>query len=370
MVTQDRPMKIIVVTGESGGHIFPALSFLEALQEKEKRLDALLVLPRSCLKDRINLDKYHVEYLSICAIKFRLSRKNLSALFKFLKGTFESLLLLIKFQPDIVVGFGGINSVPLLVFAWLFRFKTLIHEQNVFPGRANRVLARFCDRIAISFDQTRDYLKIDPERIVFTGNPIRQELKRVEKNEALSFLGLEPNKFTLLVMGGSQGSRSINNGLLEAVSSLPQKERFQIIHLSGEEDYLRLRESYRDRGILAKVFDFLKPMHYAYSASDLILSRSGAITVTEIMQFAIPAILIPYPYAYQHQLNNARILEQRGCAFIIDDADLDKDILTRKLKGFMDDPNTLDHMRSGYHGMTIEDSSAILVNAAISLARY
>ncbi|MBM3249256.1 MAG: undecaprenyldiphospho-muramoylpentapeptide beta-N-acetylglucosaminyltransferase [Candidatus Omnitrophica bacterium] len=370
MTARHRPLKIIVATGESGGHIFPALSFLEALREKEKDLDALLVLPASCLKDKINLEAYRVEYLPICSIKPKLNRKNIGALFKFFKGTLMSFLLLAGFRPDLVVGFGGINSVPLLVFAWLFRIRTMIHEQNVHPGRANRLLMRFADRVAISFDQTRDFIRIDPDKLIFTGNPVRRELKRVEKNEALSFLGLEPDKFTLLVMGGSQGSRSINQGLLAAVSSIPQKDRFQIIHLSGREDYLKVRESYRGLNISAKVFDFLKPVHYAYSASDLVLSRSGAITVTEIMQFALPAILIPYPYAYQHQLNNARILEKKGCACIINDADLDKEILAEKLKGFLDDRQALSSMRSGYRGMKIEDSGVRLANAAIALARY
>ncbi|MDD2679802.1 MAG: UDP-N-acetylglucosamine--N-acetylmuramyl-(pentapeptide) pyrophosphoryl-undecaprenol N-acetylglucosamine transferase, partial [Candidatus Omnitrophica bacterium] len=225
-------MKVLVVTGASGGHIFPAASFISALQDKHQEIETLLVLSSRSLKTGIALDNYKVRYISTPRLSRSIDINNLIALAKFLKGAWESLKIIVGFKPDIVIGFGGLDSIPCLFFAWFFRIKTLIHEQNVLPGRANRLLARFVDRAAISFSETKERLKINPGKIILTGNPLRRQLKIIAKAQALDFFGLPKDKLTLLVMGGSQGSQHINTEFLKAAAFLKDTAKFQVIHLA------------------------------------------------------------------------------------------------------------------------------------------
>jgi UDP-N-acetylglucosamine--N-acetylmuramyl-(pentapeptide) pyrophosphoryl-undecaprenol N-acetylglucosamine transferase len=359
-------MKVLAVTGPSGGHIFPALSFLDALKDKDKKIDMLLAVPSMSVKNQIPLDAYKVKYLSFSPIKFSLDFANLIAISRFLKGTWESLFLLIEFRPDIVVGFGTIDCLPMLLLAWMMRVKTLIHEQNLLPGRANRVLARFTDRIAVSFEQTKEHLKAHREKIILTGNPLRKELTRIDKFKALSFFGFKEDKLTVLIMGGSQGSHHINETFLKTLSSLPDRFRLQVIHITGSKDYGLISDGYRDLNVNAKVFGFLNAMQYAYNACDLVVSRAGATSVTEIMFFSLPAILIPYPYAYRHQLNNARVLEKMGAAIIINDDDLDSDLLAKNIESLIQRPDKLKDMRSYYNGVLNLSAAELLVKEAMS----
>lgn len=371
-------VRVLVVTGASGGHMFPALSFLDTLkdksrslaqgEDKDKKIDTLLVLSRG-IKSQIIPEGYKVKYLSISKIELCFNFRNFIAVLKFLKGSLESLLILLEFRPDIVVGFGSLNSVPMILFAWFFRIKTLIHEQNVILGRANRLLAKFADRIAISFTETQDYLKINPKKIVLTGNPIRQELKRIDRNKALSFFGFNNDKFTILVMGGSLGSHSINMAFQRALSLMRDNYRLQVIHITGTKDYDLLNKNYKDLNvnIKAKLFTFLKDMQYAYSASDLVISRAGATTIAELINFRLPVILVPYPFAYKHQLNNAQVLERVGACFIINDNELTTNLLKKVIEPFINNPEKLENMRLSYNGLLKDNANELLVNEVISL---
>ncbi len=360
-------IKVLVVTGSSGGHIFPALSFLHTLKDKYKNLDTLLVLPKRAKEFGLVPKDWKAGYLSISTIKFAPDFKNLIAVLKFLKGSLESLYLLVEFRPDVVVGFGSLNSIPIILFAWAFRIKTLIHEQNVMPGRANRLLAKFSDKIAISFSETKNYLKSN-HRIVFTGNPIRQELRVVkDRQEALSFFGFDDNKFTILVMGGSQGSHRINVCFLKAILMMPDRSKFQIIHLAGPKDLELLDSGYRDLGVGFKLFTFLKDMQYAYSIADLAITRAGATTIAELAFFGIPAIIIPYPFAYKHQLNNAKVLSKHATAIFIKDNELDPEKLREVLVDLMNNPNKIRLMRSHYNRISKTNANDLLIDEVFSL---
>ncbi|MDD5167054.1 MAG: undecaprenyldiphospho-muramoylpentapeptide beta-N-acetylglucosaminyltransferase [Candidatus Omnitrophica bacterium] len=362
-------MRVLVATGASGGHIFPALSFLYALREKDKGIDSLLVLPERGIRSQIAFAGYTVKYLPIYPIKLRLDSKNLAALFAFIKSFFLSLSILIKFKPDIVVGFGSIDSVPMVMLAWLFRIRTLIHEQNVIPGKANRLLAKFADKIAISFAETKDYLHISPDRICFTGNPIRPELKRLAKKEALDFFGFNEEGFTILVVGGSQGSHTINMAFLGALSIMQPGRSLQVIHISGNKDLDLLSERYKllSANVKPKLFAFLKEMQYAYSASDLVVSRAGATTIAELINFSLPAVIIPYPFAYKHQSKNADILKRNGCAEVIEEDALSAEGLKEALDKFINNGKRIESMRSNYNNKFRSNAADLLVKEALSL---
>ena len=359
-------MKILVVTGASGGHIFPALSLIEALAERDRGIEMLLVLPKRSLRAEALPARFKVKHISISNLKMGFSFKNLIAVFDFLKGSLESLFLMIEFRPDVVVGFGSLNSIPLVILAWLFRTKTLIHEQNVIPGRANKLLSKFADKIAISFAETKDYLKVSPERIVFTGNPIRKDLKRISRQEALKFFGFHEDKFTILVVGGSQGSHRINVNFQEAVSLLAASSGFQVIHLSGAKDFDPLLEKYEDSDINFRLYPFLKEMQYAYSASDLAITRAGATTISELLFFRSPAIIIPYPYAYAHQLSNARVLERMKTAIVIKDEELEAEDLKETLEDLMSNPDKIRQMRQNFSRDISLDADLLLAKEVLA----
>ncbi|MDD2752312.1 MAG: undecaprenyldiphospho-muramoylpentapeptide beta-N-acetylglucosaminyltransferase [Candidatus Omnitrophica bacterium] len=363
-------MKVLVVTGSSGGHIFPALGFLDALREKSKVLDVLLLLPKKNIN--LNLEElgYKVQYLGISTINNRLTLGNFANILDFLRASLACAKLLLQFNPDVVVGFGSLTSLPAVGIAWLMRTSTVIHEQNVIPGRANRFLAYFADKIAISFPETKTYLKANSKKLVLTGNPLRKEIFQVGKKEALEYFGFGQDKPTILVMGGSQASERINSFFLKAVNAIPGKNNLQVIHLAGKKDAAALEEEYKKSGISAKVFDFLGPMRYAYSAADLVISRAGAISISEISFFKIPAILIPYPYAYAHQAKNAQVLEQNNTAIAIEDTKLDTGLLKITIESLLNNPEKLAEMRHGYEGNLIKGANQLLAEEVSALAAY
>ncbi|MFH0790528.1 MAG: undecaprenyldiphospho-muramoylpentapeptide beta-N-acetylglucosaminyltransferase [Candidatus Omnitrophota bacterium] len=370
-------MKILVVTGSSGGHIFPALSFIEELKDEYPDVEIVLVLPRAAKNYLLdNIEKYkiihpgvigRIKYISISPVSLSFNFKNIRAVLNLIRGFFEAVFVLISVNPGIVVGFGSLISLPVVLCARIFRVNILIHEQNVIPGKATRFLSKISDRVAISFEETREYFKDKTGKIVLTGNPIRKQMVKMDETAAGDFFGLDNQKFTILVLGGSQGSQRINREFLKFISAHPDKSRIQIIHLSGSQDYGLLRDSYKDLGVSVKLFSFLEPMQYAYSLADLIVSRAGATTITELIYFKIPAILIPYPYAYQHQLANARILENKGCCFIINDNELSADSLNQVLRPLIYNPQGIEKMRLGYNVFSALEAEKLLVKEVMSL---
>lgn len=359
--------RILAVTGSSGGHIFPAFAFLEELKKKADN-DFILVMPENSLKlAQDQVKRYNIKYISVSRLKKGLDPKNLLSILNFFKGSFQSLGLILKFSPDTVVGFGSMCSIPVIFWAWLFGKKSIIHEQNVVLGRANRFLARFAGRIAVSFEESREGLRNYRDKIVFTGNPLREDLRTVERNKAAAFFGFDAEKFTILVMGGSSGSRNINLNFMKAVLRLPEKSSLQIIQLSGEKDLSALESGYKDSGLSFRIFPFLEEMSYAYSASDLVICRAGATTISELMHFRLPAILVPYPYAYKHQLYNAKVLTGRKSALMLEDAELCLGSLEETLAGLIRDRSRIKEMRESYPDREQINSAQLFLEAVLSL---
>jgi len=352
-------MRVLVVAGSSGGHIYPAVSFLEILQLKRSDIEPLIVLSR---RSKIKPQDFRIKYIDITPISLRPSVKNLVALFNFIKGSFQSLFILIEFRPDAVAGFGGIETVPLVLLAWVFRIKTIIHEQNVVPGKATKLLSYFVDKIAVSFEKTKEILSRYKEKIVLTGNPIRRQLRRVDNSAALGFLELDDNKFTILVAGGSLGAQRINQCFPESLGAMPDLSAIQVIHISGQNDFASVQEAYKKLKVKAEVFAFLDQMQYAYSAASLAVCRAGASTVAELINFRLPAILIPYPFAAAHQDHNAAVLKDAGSAVVIGESGLNPDTLKSAIVDLLQHREKLQLMQSNYHKIPYLDTSDVWLN--------
>jgi len=358
-------MRILIVTGASGGHIFPAIALTEAL--KKSGQEVLLVLPQKNRKDDLAVAPEQIKYIPTAVLSLHFNKKNITNFYFFLRGFWESLRIVIQFKPDVAVGFGSLNTLALIFWAWLFRIKTIIHEQNVICGRANKLLAKLVDRVAVSFSQTSESLGIAPEKIVLTGNPLRKDLFRLKKKEALDFFKLEEGKQVVLITGGSQGSHRLNTVCLEALPAYPDKENLQVIHICGTGDFSGFSAAYSSAGLTYKLFDFLPQMQYAYSVADLIICRAGATTIAELQKFRIPAILIPYPFAYAHQLANAQVLEIAKTAWVIQDQELTAEKLRMKFSELFKDAQKLESMRRAYEQFQEQDATQLLAKEVCTL---
>lgn len=351
-------MKILAVAGGSGGHIFPAIGFLDRIVKDDPSAETMLVLPRRSIKQYLPAMSHRISYVSTTALSLRPTFKNLSAFVKVLMGIMESLFLIAEFRPDVVVGFGSIISVPVVFWAWLFRVRVILHEQNVVPGQATRVLSYIADTVCVSFHETSGRLSSGHSRIVVTGNIVRASLELLPKQGALAYFGFTPERFTLLIVGGSQSSRRINRCVMDWICSCRDVSRFQVIHLCGRGDLPEVRRRYDAAGAVYFAADFLADMQYAYSAADFCISRAGATTIAELTHYRLPALLVPYPFAGAHQAENARVLQSVSAAIVVPDAEVTPDIIGASVGQAMASEQLLAGMRAGYDSIMPDSDAA------------
>ncbi len=323
-----RKIRVMVVAGGSGGHIFPAMGFCEELDELRLSGNVEIYFVSSCRQEVLK---------SIPVIYNPVYFKEDRRLFALCKFLIRSVFVLLKIQPDIIFGFGGYLSVPFICMGKLIGAKVFIHEQNVVPGKANIFLAMFADRIAVSFARTKDFFSGHGKKVILTRYPLRKSLCRVSKRQAFDFFGFQEGLFTVLVMGGSQGARRVNDFFLEALKENKNLERYQILHLCGVNDAGRLKNEYLRIPVKSKVFAFLPEMNYAYSVADIVLSRAGASSIAEIIHFGLPSVLIPYPFAGAHQVENARVLSGKGASFFLEENQVTPALISGLLDLFASD---------------------------------
>ncbi len=365
-------MKVLIASGGSGGHIFPAVALAQGLKEKNKNVDLLFAGSNAVLDKRI-FEKEHFRYflLSTNKMPYKISLKTIVFFIKLSFDILKSLYILIKFRPDVVVGFGGYISSPVIFAAYLLRIPRIIHEQNVVPGRANAALFKFAQRIAVSFEDTKKYIKAYADKAVFTGNPIRASLLKDDKMLSEKKMGLDPGKFTILVIGGSQGAHNLNKTFLKSLSGLDNgmRSRLQVIHITGATDYGWASEAYKELGLDHRVFSFIDRIEEAYSASDLVITRSGASAIFEIAYFGRPMILIPYPFAMSHQAENARFFSKNGAAIQIDEKEISADFIKDRITNLVNDRSSLNKMGMNAKRLSVPDSSYNLAKEVFSLAK-
>ena len=318
-------MKILLACGGTGGHIFPAFSVAEELKRRNPAAEIVYVCGNKDIEDQIFKIVVHERVIPIesAALPRGAALLNPTFLLKLIEGFSQAKRLLRTEKPDAVVGFGGHFSFPVVLMARVLGFKTLIHEQNVKPGAANRVLRPWVRGIAVSFPETLGFF---PKRrnVYLTGNPIRSAIETAPKKEALSFFGFSENKKTLLVLGGSQGAGAINTLFLAALPLLPAwfKEKVQVLHLCGKMPKAEAARAFQKAGLDARVYSFFDRMDLAYAAADFALGRAGATFLAEIAFKNIPAVLVPYPHGDGHQRENARVYSRTHRACVTEQSEL------------------------------------------------
>jgi UDP-N-acetylglucosamine--N-acetylmuramyl-(pentapeptide) pyrophosphoryl-undecaprenol N-acetylglucosamine transferase len=336
-------MRFVIAAGGTGGHLFPGLAVGEVLISRghevmllisEKEIDALATKGRS---------EFRIEKLPGIGMPKLFSPALFGFLKRFKAGLDRCRSLYSDFQPDAVLGMGGFTSTAPILAGRMRKIPTFVHESNAIPGKANRLNARIAECVLLGFEECAKYL---PDRKwEVTGTPIRANLaKRLSKKEALAAFQLsDEGRKTILVMGGSQGARGINDAMIAVLPKLRDLQ-VQVIHLAGANDEGRLRDAYAAAGVPAWVSAFHHRMEEAYSAADLAIARSGAASLTELSHFAVPGILIPYPHAAEdHQTLNARIFEKAGAAKLLPESQTAGEEFGRQLLALLE-PSELEKM--------------------------
>ena len=341
-------MKAIISGGGTGGHIYPALAVANHLLAEG--WDILYVGAGNSLEEKI-MDRKNIDFkaISVAPIPRKPGLKLPAAVIKGTAGFFQSLRAIRKFKPDIILGTGGYVAGPVVLAGCFCRTKTLIHEQNAFPGLTNRILARFVDRVALNFSEAANFLpQKKKDKYVLTGNPVREKIYKTTRREGLKKLNLADNKITLLTFGGSQGAESINQAMIDVCQYMGGESGVQIIFVTGKNKYdsvlEQLGKTEKETNIIVK--PYLYNIEYAYAVADLVISRAGATGLAEITACGIPAILIPYPHASgNHQHYNARVLEDNEAALLLPDKELCGELLLEKIIELINNRPLLQEMK-------------------------
>ena len=314
--------RILFAGGGTGGHVYPAVAIADAI----RRLFPEAVLEFAGTRDRMEWEAvpragYKIHPITISGFHRGQPLRNLTLPYKMAKSLRESLSLVRNFQPDAAVGTGGYVSGPVLFAASLRGIPIVIQEQNAYAGLTNRLLGKRATRIHVAFVEAKDYLP--PERCIYSGNPTRRELLLADRSEARKHFGIPPEAFVLAIFGGSLGSRAINEAVLRHADELLEDDDVFVIWQSGNRYFEEMRQREHEHGRL-RLMEYIDRMDFAYAAADVVMSRSGAITCSELMVTGTPSILVPSPnVAEDHQTLNARSMANSGAAVLLPEADLD-----------------------------------------------
>ncbi|HRH01560.1 MAG TPA: undecaprenyldiphospho-muramoylpentapeptide beta-N-acetylglucosaminyltransferase [Bacteroidia bacterium] len=317
-------LKVIISGGGTGGHIFPAIAIANALKEKYNQVEILFVGAEGKMEmEKVPAAGYKIVGLNISGLQRKSILKNISFPFKLFTSVRKSKALIREFKPNVVVGVGGFASGPLLYAATKMGIPALIQEQNSYPGITNKFLAKKAKRICVAYDGMEKYFP--KEKIILTGNPVRQDIKNLagKKERGLEFFGLDASKKTVLVIGGSLGARSINEAIKNCLPEF-EKKNIQLIWQTGKPFKAIAEKAVDDyAGSVIRVHDFISKMDYAYAVADVVVSRAGASSVSELCVVDKAAILVPYPLAAEdHQTSNAQALVTHHAAILIKDAEV------------------------------------------------
>ena len=359
-------MKAVITGGGTGGHIYPALAVAEELKKRGWKI-LYLGSDYRMEADIVPKAGFDFKALPVRPLPRAISLKIFSSLIYNTKAFFKALKIIKDFKADIIIGTGGFVAGPVVIAGAVLRKKTVIHEQNAYPGITNKLLARVVDKVCLNFPESADYLKLREDKIELTGNPVRPKILKVKREKAYKELNLNPELKTILITGGSLGAEVINQNIIELYKYAVEK-KIQIIHLSGKKNYKQLLDKLKENKLdpenpLLNIFDYLDEMEYALAAADLIIARAGATGLAEITSSAKAAILIPFAAAAEnHQLVNARSLQKNGAAVVIEESELDEDLLLTKVKGIIENQKKLNSMSAAAAQMSQEDSLANIIS--------
>ncbi len=362
--------RIIISGGGTGGHIYPAVAIANALREICPGAQVLFVGALGKMEmEKVPKAGYNIVGLPIIGLQRSLSLSNLLFPYKLARSLWMARQVIRQFDPHVAVGVGGFASGPLLQMASLAGIPTLIQEQNSYAGITNRLLSRKAARICVAYPGMEKFFP--KEKILLTGNPVRKDIADIsgKKETALAHFGLSGSRKTLFVMGGSLGARSINESIENSLQFLTGQD-IQVIWQTGKLFADRARQTIEQLrlGHLVKAFDFIYEMDLAYAAADAIVSRAGALSVSEICLAGKPAILVPYPYASEdHQTSNAQVLVSGQAALLVKDSDAGEQ-LGQKVAGLMENEKLRKTLSENCRSLGFPDAAVQIATEVLGLA--
>ena len=371
-IKQRRPARVLIAAGGSGGHIFPAIALGRALKDTRSGADILFVGSDKSLDRRIfEKEGSRHSLLSANKMPYRPSVQTAGFLFRLLVDMSRSFYLIAKFRPDVIVGFGGYVSFPVMAAAYLMRVPGIAHEQNAVPGRANKAIFALADRVALSFEETRSRMGRRAAKAIFTGNPIRPEIAGRDRDAGIRRFGLDPAKFTVLVIGGSQGAHFLNRTFVESLALMDARDagRLQVIHITGVKDYEWALKSYEGAGVDGRAHSFVDRIDEAYAAADLVITRSGSSALFELAHLGKAMILVPYPFAMSHQSQNAQFFSRNSAALTLEEKSLTAAAFSEAVTALMRDRARLEALGAAAKKLSAPGASKALAEAALGLIR-
>lgn len=320
-------IKVIIAGGGTGGHIFPAVAIANALRQYQPRIEILFIGAKGKMEmEKVPQAGYPIEGLDIAGFNRRSLGKNIWLPFKLIKSFFQVRKIINSFQPAAVIGVGGYSTFPVLRYAQSKGIPTFIHESNSFAGKSNIMLGKNATRIFVATDGMEKFFPKD--KILITGNPVRKAIvaSGISRMEALAFFGLQPDKKTVLAVGGSLGAKSINEAIAEHIDVFADND-LQLIWQTGKTtaaQYIAIGSGRTN----VWVNDFITEMEKGYAAADIVISRAGAMAVTELCVVGKPSVFVPYPLAAEdHQTSNAMSLVRKEAALIVKDSEANEKLV-------------------------------------------
>ena len=364
MSTLQNKYRFLFAGGGTGGHLFPAVAVAEQIRELKPEADILFIGTKDKLESKI-VPKLGFKFKSIWIKGFtrKLNLENLLFPLKLFVSLIQSLAINISFKPKVAIGSGGYVAGPAVWAASMMGTKIILLEQNTYPGVTTRLLEKYAEEVHLSFEESKKYLRNEKSHHL-TGNPVRKNLGRMEKSEALRKFGLSNEKKTLLVLGGSLGAKTINEAMSESIKIF-EENNVQVIWQTGKNYFEQFKKLNLD---YIKVFDFIEDMNAAYSACDLLVARAGATTIAELLNLGIPAILVPSPnVAENHQYYNAKVLSDKNAAILIEDKNLKKD-LEQSVLNNLNSANKLSDLKKNALAMAKPEAAKVIARNAINFA--
>ena len=338
-------MKVIMTGGGTGGHIYPAIAIADEIKSRYPDAEIIFVgTERGMEKDIVPKAGYPIKFITVSG----LNRKNPIKLIKTLKdlnhGLHEAKQIIKEFKPDLVIGTGGYVCGPVMKTAAGMGIKTYIHEQNAFPGLTNKLLSRGAERVFVAFDDAKKYFKTKKEPVT-VGNPVRHAFTEVDRQAARESLGVKEDEFMVLSFGGSLGAQRINDEMTVAAERLRDRAGLRIFFVTGRRYYSSIMENADKTNARVTYLQYIDDMPKYLNACDLAITRSGALTVSEITACGRASVMIPSPYVTNnHQYYNAKVVADRGGAILIEEKDLTNGEVADEIEQLMNDRQILEKM--------------------------
>lgn len=352
-------MRVIISAGGTGGHIYPALAIINKIKEKEANSEFLYIGTHNRMEKDI-VPKFNIPFKQIEIYGF--NRKSLTKNFKTLKCFYNSYKeckkIINEFKPDLVIGVGGYVTAPVIYAAHKLNVKTFIHEQNSVAGVSNRFLSKYTDLIGVSFKSSiKDFPK---NKTIFTGNPCSENAIKAEAISKREF-GLSEDKKLILFVMGSLGSSKMNDFLIKTMSGFKNKD-YEVLFVTGSNSFEEVSKNKFPTNV--KVVPYIDNMIRIMKKTDLIVSRAGASTISEIIALNLPSILIPSPYVpNNHQYKNALDLIDNNACVLIEEKNLEGDILIRNIDELLNDKNKIENIKKNLNSLQVNDSATIIYNS-------